>query len=251
MNSIYERIWLKDGSIISKDVKGIDGHDLCFVALLYARDQKTSDAQNILKMINEKQPDHSCSIILETKSLIHLFLREYNAAQAFAQDALEKQAGSMFSYWVLAQIEITNRKYASAGEHFKRILEFCPESGQSILDLVEVLALGKEYKTAQQYLETANSSTRKKLYSFFIALFKHWVPRLLWIVSIFVLVAISSYLFMVFYLLTTIFLLYIIFQWGYKKGDRLLFGYPVFILSINSIFFFILFCSLLENVIGK
>lgn len=248
MNDVYKRIWLKDGTLTPQEVEEIDGHDLCYVALLHAREHKITDAQNALKMIDEGRPDHLCPIILEAQALNYLFLREYNAARAFALDALQKQPEAVFSFWVLAQIELIKRKYTNAVEYLRKILELYPESDKSILDIAEALALGKDYKASQQYLEMAKPSIRKKLYIFFIPFFRYWVLRLLWVVIIFALIAVSPYLFIVSYLLTTIFLIYVAIQWGHRRGDRLLFSYPVFIQSINSVFFFVLLCELLDKV---
>lgn len=248
MDEMYKRIW-EDETITLKEVYQIEKDSLCYVALYHASRREISDAQRTINSIKEKQEEHSCSVILEANALIKLFSREYNAATIFALDALKKTPEPLFSYWVLAQIELEKRKYTNAVQYFEKLLNFSPKSENSMLNVVEALALGKDYKTAQKYLEKVKPSMRKTLYGLFISFFQHKIFPILWIVMIFFLIAVNAYLFVVLYLLVSILLIYLIIHWGYKKGDRFIFGSSVFIQAIDSVFFFIILCSILDEFV--
>ena len=246
MDDLYQRIWSNDKSLIVKDLEKISGHDLCYLALFYASQKKITEAQDVLNQIREDKLGHSCSVISETNALIYLFLREFNSASAYALETLKEDSKSIFSYWVLARIALLNKKYSDAIQYYKNILKVSPDSDNTNLNIAEAYALARDFKTAHLYLASVKSSPRKKLYNFFF-LFGYLPVRLLWIIIICALLAINPFLFGFVYILATIFLSYVFIKWGYQQGDVMLFRSSLYIQSINSIFFLITSCALLNR----
>jgi hypothetical protein len=63
MDPVYKRILLEDETLTHKELETIDEHGLCYSALLYASRKETAAAQKALKQLDEKRPDHSCSVL--------------------------------------------------------------------------------------------------------------------------------------------------------------------------------------------
>ncbi|MCE9646703.1 MAG: hypothetical protein K8S20_11955 [Chloroflexi bacterium] len=246
MNSLYERICLKDETLRLKDLEGAEGHEFCCVALFRAARNEIAEAQEILNTAGQTQPAHDCPVVAEAESLIHFSLREFDVAKSLAEKALEKHGKSFFSYWVLANISLLERKYSDAVLFYRNALELSPNN-DLILDIAKAYASQKDFKSAQQYLTMAKPSTRRTLYRFFITFSRYLSVRLLWLLIIFLLIAGSPYLFVFSYLLASVFFVYVAFKWGYKRGDRMLFNSALFIQSINSIFFLVTFCGLFDK----
>lgn len=235
MEDIYKRIWSRDETLDIKDLEKIDGHDLCYLALYYASRKEVDKARSVLSRIQQEQTKHSCPVISETNALAYLFLKEFNAAKACALEALEENSKSIFSYWVLARIELLYKEYSNAIQYYQKILEISPNSDTITLNIAEAYTLKKDFKIALEHLARAKSSTRKTLYSFFIP-FGYLSVRVLWMAAVFALLIINPYLFIFVYALTTIALVYIFIKWGVRQGDIVLFRSALFIQSINSIF---------------
>jgi tetratricopeptide (TPR) repeat protein len=246
MQDTYQKIWSGNKNLTAKNLEKVDGHDSCYLALYYASRKELLEARDALSKSSEGQKDHTCSITLEANALIHLFSKDFNSAKIYAHNALKETSQSIFANWVLARIALLDKKYSEAIQHYQNILKISPDSDTTQMNLVEAYALSKDIKVARQYLVAAHSTPRKKLYNFFLR-FSHLTVRLLWLVTTFTLLALNPYLFILIYVLTTIFLSYIFIKWGYLQGDILLFRSSLYIQSINSIFFFITLCALLDG----
>jgi tetratricopeptide (TPR) repeat protein len=247
MENTYQRIWSHDETLSIKDLEKIGGHELCHLALYYASRKEVDKAQKVLNLISKEQTNHSCSLLSETNALVYLFLKEYNAAKACALEALKENPKSVFSQWVLARIELLYKEYSRAIQHYHKILDISPNSDTTLLNIAEAYILKKDFKAAREYLAKVKSSTRKMLYSFFIP-FGYIGVRVLWMITVFALLAINPSLFILIYTLTTIALVSIFIKWGIQQGDILLFRSTLFIQSINSIFFMITACGLLDSL---
>lgn len=248
MNEVYKRLWLKDETLTYHDFEGVQNHDKCYAALLCASKNNTDEAQQILNSIKHGMSGHNCPVVLEVNALVSFSSRDFESAKSFALAALEEQHESLFSYWVLASISMLQRRYDDAILNYKKILEISADD-KIMLDVARAYVLQKDFKSAQRYIEIAAPSTRKTLYKLFIPFSRYLIIRLLWLLIIFLLLAASPYLFVILYLAGSIFLVYVAVRWGYKKGDRMLFNIVLFIQSINSVFFLITLCALLDKYI--
>ncbi len=249
MNTTYKNIWKRDDNLASKELENQEEHNLCYMALRFASKYETKQAQEVLKKIAENMPEHSCSIVSEATSLVYFSLREFTAAKEFATESLKKNPASLFAYQILARIAIYEKRYLDAIQYYQNILEYDPESDKTLLNMAETYFLNKEFKSATQYATMANPSMRKKLYVFFLS-FSSWKTRLLWMLLV-VASFLSPYLFFFLFAITTLILIYIAVQFGYKKGDLLVFRRSIYVQLIHSILFAIAFCATVSYLLNK
>lgn len=249
INSAYENIWKRDDDLAFDELENPQEHNLCYVALRFASKYETIQAQDVLKKIAEKMPEHSCSIVSEATSLVYFSLREFTAAKDFAMESLKKNPASLFAYQILARIAIYENKYSDAIQYYQNILEHDPVSDKTMLNMAETYYLRKEFDYAIRYAAMAHSSVRKKLYLFLLS-FSSWKTRLLWMLLV-VISFFSPYLFFFLFAITTVFLVYVAFQFGYRKGDLLVFRRSAYIQVIHSILFAIAFCATVSYLWSK
>lgn len=247
MENIYKRIWLRDETITFRDVQKVGEHILCYAALLEASNFKIIRAQSFLRQIHAEYPNHLCSIISEANSIIHLYLKELSASKSYALDALKQDSESVYSYWVLARIALIDKNYSDAIKYYENIINLFPGSDTTVLNIAEANILSRNYKVAKEYIDKAKTSTRKRLYLFFLPFRYFWV-RLIWVVAMIAILAVNPYWFVFLYILATISLLYVFIQWGYRQGDLVLRNSTIYIQAINSIFFFVTICGLLNKL---
>lgn len=234
MNSIYRRILIEDETLTHTELENIDEHGLCYSALLYASRRDPAAARRVLKQIDEKSPDHSCSFVLETKALIYILLREFNAAREFALRALAENPESLFAYSILARLAIFEKKYGEAVQNYRKILEYQPESERTVLNIAETYFLGKNIAEAERYVDMAKPSARKKLYKFLIS-FNSIKTRFLWMLLI-VASFLNPYAFFAFHSLAAAVFVYVFVRFGYKKGDQLIIRRSLYIQAVHTFF---------------
>ncbi len=246
MDPVYKRIVTEDETLTHDELAAAGEHSLCYSALLYASRKNAAEAQKILVQLNEKHPDHSCSFVLETRSLIHTLSREFNAAREFALSALVQNPEALFAYSILARLAIFEKKYSEAVQNYKKILDYYPQSDTAVLNLAETYFLSKNLKEAKRYIDMAKPSTRTKLYKFFLP-FSYLRTRLLWIVLIIASFS-NLYLFLSLYFLVTAILVYLFVKYGYKKGDLVIVRHTFYIQAAHTFFFVLAACALADRL---
>ncbi len=240
MDAIYKRIVTEPGNLTHAELENMGEHGLCYSALLYAARSNMAEARRLLRQINEKTPDHSCSFVLEAEALIYYSAREFNATREFALRAVTGNPESLFAYSMLARLAILGKRYAEAVQHYQKILDAYPENSEILLNMAETCFLSKNIKEAKRYIDMAKPSTRKKLYKFFIS-FNSFKTRLVWV---FLILAsfLNPYVLFAMYILTTATLLYVFVRFGYKKGDALIMRRSLYILAVHTVLFALVGC---------
>lgn len=246
MDSIYEKIFLREENLSHTELANMKEHGLCYSALLYASDRKIADAQKTLKQLNDGHSEHMCSIVAEVNSLLSFYMREFSAAKDFALKAIELSPESLIAYSVLARIAMFEKKYPMAIQYHQRILKVFPGNDKTILNMAETLILSKDVKTARKHLEEAKPSARKRLYNFFLVSM-NLMARLLWLIAVFTMLVVNQLLFISFYILTTVGLVYIYSEWGIKRGDLVLLRFSTYFQLLHTFLFFLAICALLDK----
>jgi tetratricopeptide (TPR) repeat protein len=159
---------------------------------------------------------------------------------------LTENPESLFAYSILARLAIFEKRYPEAIQYYQKILDAYPESDRTLLNIAETYALSKNPREADRYTAMAKPSARKKLYKFFIA-FSFLKTRLLWWLLMIASLAVP-YLFLSFYILTTIILAYVFIRFGSKKGDLLIVRAAIYFQAIHSIFFIPVACELISRL---
>jgi tetratricopeptide (TPR) repeat protein len=240
MDAVYKRILMERESLIHAELENMGEHGLCYSALLYAAQNNAAEARKVLRQVDEKHKDHSCSLVLEANALIYYAEREFNAARDFALRAVTENLQSVFAQSTLARLAIFEKRYAEALQCYQKILEAYPENKGILLDMAETYFLNKNFGEAKRYIDMAKPSARKTLYKFFLS-FNSFKTRFVWMLLVLASVA-NPYVLFVLYILTTAAFLYVFVRFGYKKGDTLIARRSLYIQAVHTVLFALAGC---------
>ncbi len=240
MDAIYKKILMEPENLTHAELEIMGEHGLCYSALLYAAQNKMAEARQVLRQVQEKHKDHSCSLVLEANALIYYSARETNASRDFALRALTENPESLFVYSILARLAIFEKRYPEAVQYYQKILDYYSESKEVLLDMAETYFLSKNFGEAKRYIDMAKPSVRKKLYKFFLS-FNSFKTRFIWMLLVLVSV-INPYMLFVLYILTTAAFLYVFVRFGYKRGDTLIARRSLYIQAVHTVLFALMGC---------
>ncbi|MFZ5883756.1 MAG: tetratricopeptide repeat protein [Chloroflexota bacterium] len=189
---IYKMIFYGHITNAEKILSGDLALSPCLLALVYAIQNKTKQAEEILLDARGRNCDAIDQLACEEAEMIIAFAKTgTSSALAKATKIIESHSNAAVAHYFVAQNALQQRMWDVALKHYQNILQLYPDNDGLLLDIAKVLFFLKKNNTALDYAQRAKPSLRQKMYKILIPLGRP-IPRVTALLAIFGLFVITG-----------------------------------------------------------